>query len=106
MPILCEALSDPSVGVRRTAGDSLSDIGDPAAQESMCGALSDESKLVRWRAARYLAEVGTELALPHLEKACADAEFEVRFEAQAAIERIRGGVPGSTPMWKRISNGS
>lgn len=106
VPPLCEALTDPSVGVRRTAGDSLSDIGDPAAQEAMCRALSDASRLVRWRAARYLAEVGTELALPHLDNTSADPEFEVRFEAQAAIDRIRGGTAASTPMWKRISKGT
>jgi hypothetical protein len=100
---LCEALRDPSIAVRRTAGDSLSDLGDPSAQPAMVAALADPSKLVRWRAARFLAEVGTADALAALEKTARDPEFEVRREVEAAIERIRGGAPGSAPVWKRIS---
>jgi HEAT repeat protein len=100
---LAEALRDPSVAVRRTAGDSLSDLGDASAQPAMLVALADPNKLVRWRAARFLAEVGTPDALPALEKAAQDPEFEVRREVEAAIERIRGGAPGSAPVWKRMS---
>ena len=81
-------LDDPNVGVRRTAGDSLSDIGDPAAEPAVCRALEDGNKLVRWRAARFLAEVGTEAALPFLEKARDDAEYEVRLEVEAAIRLV------------------
>jgi Virulence factor/HEAT repeats/Scaffold protein Nfu/NifU N terminal len=100
---LCEALvGDQSVGVRRTAGDALSDIGDRAAQPAVCQALKDSNKLVRWRAARFLAEVGTEEALPFLEEAADDAEFEVRLEIEAALQRIRGGGQGLGPVWKRI----
>jgi len=98
-------LNDPNVGVRRTAGDSLSDIADVAAQDAVCQALGDSNKLVRWRAARFLAEIGTSEALQALEKAQDDAEFEVRLEVQAAIQRIRAGGEGALPVWKQMSQG-
>lgn len=103
IPALCTAvLTDPHVGVRRTAGDALSDIGDPLAEPAMCEALQDANKLVRWRAARFLFDVGTNEALPFLERAINDNEFEVRLEVEAAIERIREGLQGIGPAWKRI----
>lgn len=103
VPPLCYAVvNDPSIGVRRTAGDALSDLGDVGAQRAMCKALSDANKLVRWRAARFLFDVGTEEALPFLEEAGDDPEFEVRLEIEAAKQRIRGGAQGSGPAWKRI----
>jgi hypothetical protein len=103
VPPLSDALiNDPSVGVRRTAGDALSDIGDPSAESAVCQALSDSNKLVRWRAARFLCDIGTEAAIPYLEKAVNDAEFEVHLEVEAAIQRIRGGGESLGPAWKRI----
>lgn len=106
IPALCEAvLNDTSVGVRRTAGDALSDIGDPLAQPAMCLALSDNNKLVRWRAARFLFDAGTDEALTFLEQASNDSEFEVRLEVEAAIERIKGGLQGIGPAWRRIVEG-
>ena len=50
LPLLYKALLDRSVSVRRTAGDCLSDVGDPAAMFVMIKSLKDPSKLVRWRA--------------------------------------------------------
>jgi HEAT repeat protein len=99
-------LNDPSAGVRRTAGDALSDIGDSSAESAVCQALSDGNKLVRWRAARFLCDTGTEAALPYLENAAQDAEFEVHLEVEAAIQRIRGGGEGLGPAWKRIMDGA
>lgn len=101
-PLTQTLLNDTSIGVRRTAGDALSDLGDVAAQPAVCLALSDANKLVRWRAARFLADIGTVDALPFLEKLTNDPEFEVRLEITAAIERIRLGKAGSLPAWKRI----
>lgn len=103
VPALCRALlNDETVAVRRTAGDALSDIGDAGAEPSICKALSDENKLVRWRACRFLSEVGTSESLPFLEPVMNDEEYEVRLEAQAAIERIAGGNKGLAPVWKRM----
>lgn len=100
---LAEALvNDLSVGVRRTAGDALSDLGSISAQPAVCKALSDTNKLVRWRAARFLFDIGTDDALPFLEQASDDPEFEVRLEVQAATERIGGGKETAMPAWKRI----
>lgn len=100
---LCTTLlNDPSAPVRRTAGDALSDIGDPVAEAAVCQALSDPNKLVRWRAARFLYELGTTAALPFLEKAASDSAFEVRLEVLAAQQRISEGTKGSGPAWKRI----
>ncbi len=101
-PLTQVLLNDSAVGVRRTAGDALSDLGDVAAQSAVCRALADANKLVRWRAARFLADVGTEEALPFLHAAANDPEFEVRLEIEAAIERITGGKGGSMPAWKKI----
>jgi hypothetical protein len=101
---LCMAmLNDSSVGVRRTAGDSLSDIGDVSAQAAACQALGDNNKLVRWRAARLLAEIGTEEALPKLEKAQNDSEYEVRLEVAAAIAHIQAGSKAALPVWKLMA---
>ncbi|MBP9090326.1 virulence factor [bacterium] len=105
VPSLCQAItSDSSIAVRRTAGDALSDIGDLAAHPAMCLALSDENKLVRWRAARFLNDLGTEESLHYLEAALNDSEYEVFLEISAAIERIKSGVLGAGPAWKRIAD--
>jgi hypothetical protein len=95
-------LEDVSPGVRRTAGDALSDIGSVEAVPSACRALLDPNKLVRWRAARLLADLGTEYALPYLRDALGDSQFEVNLEIESAIERISGGKEASFPMWKKI----
>lgn len=101
---LCESLlNDSNVGVRRTAGDSLSDIGDAAAEQAVCQALKDSNKLVRWRAARFLTELGTEFALPFLEAARQEQEYEVRLEVEAAMNRIREGTAAPLPVWKQMS---
>jgi hypothetical protein len=101
-PLTQTVLDDEHVGVRRTAADALSDIGDVSAEPAMCTALKDKNKLVRWRAARFLCDIGTEQALPYLEAAVDDAEFEVRLEVEAALQRIRGKETGVGPAWKRI----
>jgi hypothetical protein len=103
---LCEALlHDPSIAVRRTAGDALSDIGDPRAESAACKALADPNKLVRWRAARLLSEIGTTESIGHLERAANDDAFEVKLEVESAIERIRSGTAALGPAWRRIVDG-
>lgn len=101
-PLMATVLNDEHVGVRRTAADALSDIGDVSAEPAMCKALKDKNKLVRWRAARFLCDIGTENALEYLEVAVDDAEFEVRLEVEAALQRIKGKETGMGPAWKRI----
>ncbi|MEM9273306.1 MAG: virulence factor [Cyanobacteria bacterium P01_F01_bin.143] len=102
---LCEMLQgDKSPIARRTAGDALSDLGDPQASEVMIRALQDASSLVRWRASRFLTELGDESAVKKLIQAVeVETEFDVKVEMQAAIERIESGGEVQLPMWMRIS---
>ncbi|MEL6439010.1 MAG: virulence factor [Cyanobacteria bacterium J06621_8] len=108
IPPLCEMLlGDKSPMVRRTAGDALSDLGDPQGSEVMITALQDDSSLVRWRASRFLNELGDESAVtPLMQAVKTETEFDVRVEMQAAIERIESGGEVQLPMWMRISQGS
>ncbi len=108
IPPLCEMLhGDRSAIVRRTAGDALSDLGDPQASEAMITALEDGSSLVRWRASRFLTELGDETAVEPLMQAVeTEPEFDVQVEMQAAIERIQSGGEVQLPMWMRISQGA
>ncbi|MCM3748731.1 virulence factor [Paenibacillus pasadenensis] len=103
LPLLIRALSDNSASVRRTAGDTLSDLGDPAATGAMITALSDRNKLVRWRAARFLYEVGDDSALEALEKAAEDSEFEIKLQAQMALERIQRGEEAAGSVWQQMT---
>ncbi|MBA4494963.1 conserved virulence factor C family protein [Paenactinomyces guangxiensis] len=103
LPYLYRALKDPSAIVRRTAGDCLSDMGDPDAIPAMCEALKDKNKLVRWRAARFLFEVGDETAIPALKEAVDDPEFEVKMQAQIALERIERGEEASGTVWQQMT---
>jgi len=103
LPYLFRALKDKSVIVRRTAGDVLSDLGDPDAIPAMVEALKDPNKLVRWRAARFLYEVGDETALPALREAENDPEFEISLQVKMAIERIESGEEASGTVWQQMT---
>ncbi len=105
-PLCRVILADPSAIVRRTAGDALSDLGDINAMATVCQALADPSNLVRWRAARFLNELGDQSAVDALRHAVErEAEFDVRAEIMAALERIEGGGETQVPMWLRITQG-
>ncbi|CBN75725.1 PBS lyase HEAT domain protein repeat-containing protein [Ectocarpus siliculosus] len=106
---------DKNAGVRRTAGDALSDLGDPAAIPIAVGGLRDKSKLVRWRAARVVGELATrEQDAVSLDEAReGEVEFEVAFEMSDAARKIRGRAAGPGeeevataagvgPVWKQI----
>ncbi|WP_187119797.1 virulence factor [Numidum massiliense] len=103
LPLLYTALKDRSATVRRTAGDCLSDLGDPAAIGPMCKALHDRNKIVRWRAARYLYEVGDESAISALRDAQDDPEFEVQMQVKLALERIEGGHEAEGTVWQQMT---
>ena len=73
---------------------------------TVCQALADPSNLVRWRAARFLNELGDQSAVDALRHAVErEAEFDVRAEIMAALERIEGGGETQVPMWLRITQG-
>ncbi|MDF2936769.1 MAG: virulence factor [Paenibacillaceae bacterium] len=102
LSLLISAMKDTSPVIRRTAGDSISDRGDPAAVPAMEGALSDPSKLVRWRAARFLYEAAGESSLEALEKAKEDSEFEIRLQVRLAIERITSNTEAQGTVWQQM----
>lgn len=105
-PLCRIVLADSSAIVRRTAGDALSDLGDTSAVATMYQALTDSSKLVPWRAARFLNELGDFTTVDALHRAIErEAEFDVRIEMMAALERIEGGGNTQLPMWQRITQG-
>ncbi len=106
MEPLCEALKDDAVAVRRTAGDALTDLGDPRAIEPMVQTLKDTNKLVRWRAARFLFEHGNRSALSALAEAADDPEFEVQMQVRQAIERIESGGKAQGTVWQQLTRPS
>jgi len=109
--VLEAALKDSNTSVRRlavvylgdTAGDTLSDLGDPAAIGPMIEALGDKNKLVRWRAARFLYEAGDESAIEALRIAAQDEEFEIKLQAQMALERIERGEEAAGSVWQQMT---
>ena len=102
-----------AAGLRRTAGDALSDLGDPRAVPLATVALADSAALVRWRAARILGELGeadggsTVAALN--QAALQERAFEVSFELKDAARKVQlraegdGGARG--PTWKQMMQG-
>ena len=103
---ICEALKDDAAGVRRAAGDALTDLGDSRATASMIVTLKDSNKLVRWRAARFLYEQGDESALPALHEAANDPHFEVRMQIRQTIERIESGGKAQGTVWQQMTQQS
>ena len=106
MEPLCEALKDDAVAGRRTAGDALTDLGDPRAIEPMVQTLKDTNKLVRWRAARFLFEHGNRSALSALAEVAGDPEFEVQMQVRQAIERIESGGKAQGTVWQQLTRPS
>ena len=103
-----------AAGLRRTAGDALSDLGDPRAVPLATVALADSAALVRWRAARILGELGeadggaTAAALK--QASLEERAFEVAFEMKDAARKLQlradgadGGARG--PVWKQMQEG-
>ena len=103
---ICEALKDDAVGVRRAAGDALTDLGDSRATAAMIVTLKDSNKLVRWRAARFLYEQGDERTLAALKEAADDPHFEVRMQIRQTIERIESGGSAQGTVWQQMTQQS
>ena len=105
--------SEKAAGMRRTAGDALSDLGDTRAAPLAAAALADKSTLVRWRAARILGELGegppTVAALK--QASFEEKAFEVAFEMKDAARKVArrdAGEEGAAkgPIWKQIQEGA
>ena len=99
-----------SAGLRRTAGDALSDLGDARAAPVAVAALTDRSPLVRWRAARILGELGGDATVCAAlrQAAMQESAFEVAFEMKDALRKVEKRCSGdeevgpSGPMWKQL----
>lgn len=92
---------EKAAGLRRTAGDALSDFGDNRAVPVAAHQLKvDPSKLVRWRAARILGELGVECSRDVISGAVGALKaanlvegqtFEVLFECRNSLALLRDG---------------
>ena len=116
---------EKSVAMRRTAGDALSDLGDPRAIPYAITAMEDDkSKLVQWRAARILGELGdAQETVAVLKQASFSSKyaFDIAFEIQDALRKVQARIdqaqeqsgdnyndveaPRKGPMWKQIQEG-
>jgi HEAT repeat protein len=88
LPVLTEALSDPSIEMRANAVKVIARIGGGEAVAPLIGALRDDVVVVRKRAERALVDMG-DSAIPALTEAAAEALPEVREGLQRIIDEIR-----------------
>lgn len=97
LPVLTEALSDPSVETRANATRTIARIGGGGAVAPLILALRDDALVVRMRAERTLVEMG-DAVLPALTLVAEEAEEEARAGLQRIIDAIRAdeGPPGET----------
>ena len=87
---LSEALSDPSVQVRRAAAHAFSRYGQSDAIAELEAALKDEDAWVRVFSARAIGRSGLAEAVPPLVEALRDDDAHVRLEAVNAIVALAG----------------
>ena len=86
--------AEKAAGMRRTAGDALSDLGDARAVPHAIAALEDGASLVRWRAACILGELGETAAVASalIQAALAEKAFEVH-PRTLTLSAQPGGTP-------------
>ena len=112
---------EKSPAMRRTAGDALSDLGDPRAIPYAITAMEeDRSKIVQWRAARILGELGDApdtVAVLKQASFSSKYTFEIAFEIKDALRKVQSrvqaqqqndfeNVPRNGPIWKQIQEGA
>jgi HEAT repeat protein len=88
IPILAEALSDPSIELRVNAVRAIARIGGGEAVAPLIRAISDDAVVVRRRAERALVDMGS-AALPALARAAKEERPEVWEALQRIIAEIR-----------------
>jgi HEAT repeat protein len=93
VPGLVAALSDPDPRVRRSALDTLDQLGPLGAPavKALALALEDPDRFVRWSAARVLNHLGPAAvreAAPRLRLLLSDPDPDVRRAGSAALDRI------------------
>jgi len=94
LPVLTQALADPSPDQRRVAAYALGSMGPKAAPAAaqLAKALSSDDAAIRTLAARALGRIGAEakMTLPQLEMSLKDKVAAVRIEAALATWLISG----------------
>lgn len=100
---LSDALSDPSVRVRRASAHAFSRYGQPDAVDSLETGLKDDDEWVRLFSARALGRSDRTDSLPHLVALLDDESAHVRAEAVNAIAAL-GGVDRLSPELSRDSS--
>jgi len=93
---LSEALSDPSVGVRRAVAHAFSRYGQPLAAIALQAVLDDDDEWVRMFTIRALGRSGDAGSVPHLVALLGDDSAHVRVEAVNSIVAL-GGVDRMSP---------
>jgi HEAT repeat protein len=90
-------LSSPDADVRRRGCEALMAVEDGARQDApaIAGLLRDPSAVVRRAAARALARLGSVACLPALLDALDDQDWQVRFNATAALEAVTACAAGA-----------
>jgi len=77
--------------VRRAALDAAGDLEDEAYRPLFEEAIFDGDAWIRWRAVRAISDIGIGSSEEQIILATADADFQVRFEANAVWRRHEGG---------------
>lgn len=88
LPMLINALADPSAAIRAAAAETLGKIGDESAGGHLVVLLHDSEGMVRAEAAKALGRLKYGDATPHLIRLLTDMKTDVRREAIGALGRI------------------
>ncbi len=93
LPVLAEALSDPSIEIRANAVRVIARIGGEEAVAPLIRALFDDAVVVRKRAERALIGMG-DAAIPELNLAAEEMRPEAREGLQRVVDEIRAKGTG------------
>lgn len=89
LPTLMKLIQDANPVVRRTAADSMGNIGDVNAVSSLCDAMNDEDETVRSHAAEALGKIPTDQSAEVLVQAFLhDEDYNVRYFAKQSLGEV------------------
>ncbi len=89
LPTLFTLLKDENPVVRRTAADSLGNVGDATAVNALCDALADADDTVRSHVAEALGEIASDDSAKALVHAFLhDEDYNVRYFAKQSLGKV------------------
>mgnify|MGYP000612995980 CR=1 FL=1 len=89
LPTLFKLIEDEDEVVRRTAADSMGNIGSSDAVPALCNALHDKDDTVRSHAAEALGEIGSDDSAKALVDAFLhDDDYNVRYFAKQSLGKV------------------